>query len=637
MDHNQHHHPPPQGITTTTTTTNDSLDWHPIMERKPKFTAQAHVITYTSQHCRPSSSSTTRIDLRRWCHNNNPLQYLDVFLNEVLIYILPTHYYTHVIQNLLIFTSLGVVVPLYGVVYHFRLDSGMIVATTTLALLVSVFWIYYNRRILFEVIWSHQRIDDRSTIAPHENFIANPYVTSHHRLPMRSILLRYHHQESLVRRAACCPDLLHRNSPTIVRMDNVLCLDSTTATTDNGPINIVPWKFRLYRTVAAALNAVPTTTTTIIKNTTDPVLVTIPDMTVPSNWTLHEQIVRQWDHPRYTNIQYPFAATSCVPPLVPGPDHPTAIYTTTIMLPGAWFPDAGVNDDDVLVVDPDEYTIVLHGVESAFFLYYNQQYIGFAKDSRLSSEFKIPHHLIRSSPSSSSSNETSSNNCHVTKEATIDVVVTKWCDGTYVEDQDHWYLSGIHRSIEIIRRPSQADIVDFQIQADANGHFECCIEHRRSSNSRNRRVIIARIYNDQQLSADGTQWEEGQCIWQMEHPLLEESTTTSTSKITLVDTIQNVKTWTAETPNLYTLTVSLYYETTTTTDNDSAEAKELKCTQSESCRIGFRTINIVSPGIIYINDRRIKNFAGMNRHEHDPDHGKVVSLRRMEEDICLLK
>ncbi len=594
------------------------------MERKPKFTPHAHAISYTSQHCQ--SSRMTRI-YRMLRH---PLQYADLFLNDLLIYILPTHYYTHVIKNLFVFTSLGVVVPSYGY-YQLRLDSGMIVGTT-LALWSG--WIYYNRRILSEVILSHQRIDattsTTTTTAPHENFICNPYVTCHYRLPMKSILLRYHHQESMVRRAACCPDLLHRNSPKIVRMDNVLCLDSTTATTtasSNGPIK--QWKFRLYRTVQEALNALPhNLVPTTIKNHSVP-LVTIHDMTVPSNWTLHEQIVRsQWDHPRYTNIKYPFAP--CAPPLVPGPDHPTAIYTTTVVYPGEWFPP-GVND----VVDPDEYTIVLHGIESAFFLYYNQQYIGFAKDSRLSSEFKIPHHLIRSSPSSSSSNETSSNHCHVTKEATIDIVVTKWCDGTYVEDQDHWYLSGIHRSIEIIRRPSQADIVDFQIQADANGHFECCIEHRRSSNSRNRRVIIARIYNDQQLSADGTQWEEGQCTWQMEHPLLEESTTTSTSKITLVDTIQNVKNWTAETPNLYTLTVSLYYETTT--DNDSADAKELVCTQSESCRIGFRTINIVSPGIIYINDKRIKNFAGMNRHEHDPDHGKVVSLRRMEEDICLLK
>ena len=206
---------------------------------------------------------------------------------------------------------------------------------------------------------------------------------------------------------------------------------------------------------------------------------------------------------------------------------------------------------------------------------------------------------------------------------------------------DFPFASGIHRSIEILRRPSKADIVDFQIQADANGHFECCIEYRNKcmiiggSSTSQRRVIIARLYDDQQLSADGTQWEKGQCIWDMERELVGDTMTTATSKITFVDTINDIQTWSAELPNLYTLTISLYYEDATVMERNGTNG--LVCTQSESCRIGFRTINIVSPGIVYINNKRIKNFAGMNRHEHDPDHGKVVSLQRMEQDICLLK
>lgn len=150
-------------------------------------------------------------------------------------------------------------------------------------------------------------------------------------------------------------------------------------------------------------------------------------------------------------------------------------------------------------------------------------------------------------------------------------------------------------------------------------------------------MIIARIYNDQQFTADGTQWKEGQCIWEMEQLLLDETVATTTSKVLFVDTIKNVHTWSAEIPNLYTLTISLYYEDVLATDSGNQGTNELTCTQSESCRIGFRTINIVSPGIIYINNKRIKTFAGMNRHEHDPDHGKVVSIQRMQQDICLLK
>jgi Glycosyl hydrolases family 2, TIM barrel domain/Glycosyl hydrolases family 2 len=237
---------------------------------------------------------------------------------------------------------------------------------------------------------------------------------------------------------------------------------------------------------------------------------------------------------------------------------------------------------------------------------------------------------------------------------------------------------GIHRSIEIIRRPRTADIVDFQVQADANGHFECCVEyrtrkwhndstsvktkdevkaigyedkstiqeHHESQSDMNHnydtstdRLIITRLYNDRQLSADGSEWEAGECIWERQQRISLTSDTRRTARINFTDTIQNIKTWSAEIPNLYTLTISLYehiHVSDTTSPIDTNEAT-LSCLQSESFRIGFRTINILSPGVIYINEKRIKNFSGMNRHEHSPDHGKVVSLESMEQDICLLK
>ena len=158
-------------------------------------------------------------------------------------------------------------------------------------------------------------------------------------------------------------------------------------------------------------------------------------MTVPSNWTLHPHIM-MLDHPRYTNIKYPFP--HCEPPLVPS-QNPTAIYSCTVTLPPPWFLHADATTTATChggTNDHDEYTILVHGIESAYYIFYNGQYIGFAKDSRLSSEFTIPHHLM---PLLSSIQHPTSSGA---PQATIDIVVVKWCDGTYVEDQDHWYLSG---------------------------------------------------------------------------------------------------------------------------------------------------------------------------------------------------
>lgn len=257
----------------------------------------------------------------------------------------------------------------------------------------------------------------------------------------------------------------------------------------------------------------------------------------------------------------------------------------------------------------------------------------------------------------------------------------------------HIIYIGIHRSIEIIRHPAKADIIDFQIQGDCNGHFECSVEYKCKTNqsitttikptktmsslpstatsegvneqtvlqqqdeqstsvsaTSTKKMLIARIYNDQQLTADGDEWVEGQCIWEMQKEIeifnnfdtisrkttknkkkRDEPITKVNSKINFSDTLQNIQPWSAEIPNLYTFTISLYE----VDDNNNTDI--VTCVQSESCRIGFRTINILAPGIIYINHQRIKNFAGMNRHEHDPDTGKVVTIQRMKQDICLLK
>lgn len=187
---------------------------------------------------------------------------------------------------------------------------------------------------------------------------------------------------------------------------------------------------------------------------------------------------------------------------------------------------------------------------------------------------------------------------------------------------------GIHRSVELIRRPFGADIVDYQVQADASGHLMCHVECRRPTMKRSlRRRIVVRLYDDVQLTADGSEWKEGTCIWTASQELDDSGGGNNVVAVTLFGDVDKALLWSAEMPNLYTMTVTLE---TTASDNKSYAVQ-----QAESCRVGFRTVS-VHDGAVFVNGCRI-TVCGMNRHEHDPDHGKVVSLERMHQDICLFK
>jgi beta-galactosidase len=299
---------------------------------------------------------------------------------------------------------------------------------------------------------------------------------------------------------------------------------------------------------------------------------------VPSNWMMHG-----YDKNIYTNIKYPWP---CQPPIVPH-ENPTGIYRLEFDLPDDWC-DGNIGSD---------VTILFHGVESCCFVYLNGQLIGFSKDSKLPCEFDIT--------------DTVQHAANV-----LQVVVIRWSDGSYVEDQDQWWMAGIHRSVELIRRPAGADILDYQVQADASGNITCSVDCRTTFPMVGERQIVLELYEDEQLTVDG-EWKEGPCIWKAVRTI---DAQVQCNVSDMVDA-SKVRTWTAETPNLYTLTVSLLVEN--------------EVQQVESCRVGFRTVEI-KKGMVMVNGRRI-TVCGMNRHEHDPDHGKVVSLERMKQDICILK
>ncbi|HEY5715952.1 MAG TPA: sugar-binding domain-containing protein, partial [Psychromonas sp.] len=155
-----------------------------------------------------------------------------------------------------------------------------------------------------------------------------------------------------------------------------------------------------------------------------------PEITVPSNWQL-----QGYDKPIYTNVKYPFADN---PPFVPA-DNPTGMYRLTFDLPASW--------------KGRKQTIIFDGVNSAFHLWCNGTWVGYSQDSRLPAEFDISAHLLAG-------------------ENQLTVMVLRWSDGSYLEDQDMWWLSGIFRDVRLLSKPG-ISIRDVAVSTD----LDACYNH----------------------------------------------------------------------------------------------------------------------------------------------------------------
>jgi len=303
---------------------------------------------------------------------------------------------------------------------------------------------------------------------------------------------------------------------------------------------------------------------------------------VPSNWQMHGYGI-----PIYLNVPYPFPPN---PPYIPHDYNPVGSYRRNFTIPEDW----------------KDRRIFLHfdGVKSAFYLWINGQKVGYSQDSMTPAEFNITQYLKSG-------------------ENFIAVEVYRWSDGSYLEDQDMWRLSGIYRNVYLFAAP-QVHIRDFFVRTDLDDSYTDATL-----------MIRPRITSYTDQSVEG--WTvEAQLYDPNKEPVLTEPLTRTVSSIInekypqrdnvkfalLEQKISNPKKWSAEFPNLYTLVFSL-------------KDFEDNTIEVESCRIGFREVEI-KEGQLLVNGRSIKLF-GVNRHEHDPDHGRAIPVGRMIQDIKLLK
>lgn len=308
------------------------------------------------------------------------------------------------------------------------------------------------------------------------------------------------------------------------------------------------------------------------------------EIPVPSNWEMEG-----YGTPIYTNITYPFKRDE--PRVTSTPDDhswtaydqrdPVGSYRRDFEIPASW--------------NGRETYLLFNGVNSAYYVWINGQKVGYSQDSRMVSEFNITKYL---QPDKN----------------TIAVEVYRWSDGSYMEDQDFWRMSGIFRDVTLVSR-AQLHIRDFQVLTPFDSAYENAIFglHVSLQNAGGGRGGTAAV-EAKLLDADGKQ------VFTLTKKL--NVSAGKDSEVDLRQAVAKPNKWSAEIPYLYHLVLTL---------------KDAKGNVAEVVpwRVGFRQSEIKGNQILF-NGKKLM-IKGVNRHEFDPDRGQVVTREMMIEDIKLMK
>ncbi|MFU1796597.1 beta-galactosidase subunit alpha [Paenibacillus azoreducens] len=297
---------------------------------------------------------------------------------------------------------------------------------------------------------------------------------------------------------------------------------------------------------------------------------------VPGHWQL-----QGYGKPHYTDLYYPFPVD---PPRVPS-DNPTGCYRRSFHIPAAW------TDRQIV--------LRFEGVDSAFHVWVNGQEAGYSQGSRLPSEFDITPYIREGGNQ-------------------VAVKVYQWSDGSYLEDQDMWWLSGIFRDVSLFARP-KVQIRDFTIRTDLNdaldqGVLDIQVEIERltaagvgGSGYR----LKARLLDESKVKEVGAGIVGGVGMVSCEAELA-----------SLRIRVERPRLWSAEEPNLYHLLLTL----------EDEEGGIIECIPY---RVGFRRIEIAGNQFL-VNGVPIL-LKGVNRHDYHPELGRAVPYGTMLQDVLLMK
>lgn len=280
---------------------------------------------------------------------------------------------------------------------------------------------------------------------------------------------------------------------------------------------------------------------------------------VPGIWELNG-----YGDPIYVNTQYAWQSFfKNNPPLVPTENNHVGTYRREIFVPADW--------------KGKEIFAHFGSVTSNIYLWVNGKYVGYSEDSKLETEFNLTPYLIPG------------------KENLICFQIFRWCDGSYLEDQDFFRFSGVARDSYLFARDKKR-IADIRVTPDLENNYTDGILNIDLSLTANAPVDLILKDAAGNTVANATASKSGRTVMKVNNPLK----------------------WTAETPNLYTLTASM---------KGSDEVIPVN--------VGFRKIELTGKQIL-VNGKPVL-FKGANRHELDPDGGYVVSPERMLQDIELMK
>lgn len=300
------------------------------------------------------------------------------------------------------------------------------------------------------------------------------------------------------------------------------------------------------------------------------------DVAVPGNWQL-----QGYEKPVYCNLVNLSAPAQ---PPETNPDwNPTGSYRRTFDIPAAW---AGRE-------------VFLHfgGVQSACYVWVNAECAGYSQASMTPAEFDVTR-LVRPGTN------------------TLAVRVYRLCDGSYLEDQDMWRFSGIHREVYLFAAPP-LHIRDFRVRTDLDAAF---------AQAQFRVTACVRNYTDAPRAGVRVEVElldaAGSAVFARPLDTPVAIPAGAETEARLEATVTRPRLWSAEQPNLYTLVLTLRDE-------------RGNVLEAVPCRVGFRKVERKN-GRMLVNGKAIR-IQGVNRHDHDPDHGKVVSRESMVRDIVLMK
>ncbi|MDE6340795.1 MAG: DUF4981 domain-containing protein [Muribaculaceae bacterium] len=280
---------------------------------------------------------------------------------------------------------------------------------------------------------------------------------------------------------------------------------------------------------------------------------------VPGVWELNG-----YGDPLYTNMPYAWDRFfRNDPPNVPDSENHVGTYRREIFIPASW------KGKDIFAH--------FGSVTSNIYLWVNGKYVGYSEDSKLEAEFDLTPYLVPG------------------KENLICFQVFRWCDGSYLEDQDFWRFSGVGRDCYLFAR-SKNRIADLRVTPDLTDNYTNGVLDIDLTLTANKPVALTLLDADGNTVATGTASKSGKTSLKVENP----------------------EKWSAEHPYLYTLTAVM---------DGSDEVIPVN--------VGFRKIELAGSQIL-VNGKPVL-FKGADRHELDPDGGYVVSPERMLEDVQLMK